>query len=113
MVATRSSTLQPKCRGRRSSRGMRLFMGGLPSVTPSNGAHPQKLRLPLPGEVPFELLLAREVLHRPGLRGVAELGGGAKGPVRVGEMGPGQGAEVGPAGGDDRVDLIGLGDVAD
>src|SRR4051812_43991046 len=83
----------------------------------SNRARPQKfdlaLGLPLALQVPFELLLAREVLHRPGLRGVAELRGGAEGPVGIGEVGAGQGAEVGAAGGDDRVDLVRLGDVAD
>ncbi len=157
-----------------SSRGMRLFKGGLqvgsscrgdgsprpdphplapspvPSLPPSPGEGEREDRFflvflpPLPGagggrgrerragevraqivlvpsssawrwprQVPLELLLAREVLHGPGLqrcsRAGPRRGGSSCGSARCG---PGQGAEVGAAGGEDRVHLVGLGDVA-
>src|SRR5215831_13780771 len=52
-------------------------------------------------QIPFELLLSIEILRRPGHRAVAELRRRVQSPERIGEMRPGQGAQVGAAGRDD------------
>src|SRR5580704_4396038 len=49
---------------------------------------------------------APRVGPRRGRAIVALLGGGVQGPVRVVEVGPAQGAQVGPAGQDDRVHVV-------
>jgi hypothetical protein len=68
--------------------------------------------LPLALEVALELGLGRAVLLRPLDLGVADARRFEQRPGRVGEMRPGHGAQVGAAGGDDRVDVVGLGDRA-
>ena len=61
----------------------------------------------------LELLFSGKVLHRPLRVGVPELGCGVQRPARIGEVRPPERDQVGPAGGEDGVDLIGLGNVAD
>ena len=68
--------------------------------------------LPLALEVALELGLGRAVLLRPLDLGVADARRFEQRPGRVGEMRPGDGAQVGAAGGDDAVDVVGLGDRA-
>src|SRR6516225_9141648 len=63
------------------------------------------LRRPAPGPP--------RVGPRGGRAIVALLGRGVQGPVRVVEVGPAQGAQVGPAGQDDRVHVVVGGDHAD
>jgi hypothetical protein len=64
-------------------------------------------------EVAFELLLGRQILFRPGLRDIADARSLHERPGRVGQVRPADGAQVGAAGSDDAVDMIGLGDRAD
>src|SRR5260221_6980702 len=63
----------------------------------------------------LELLLAGLIRRRPGYRlaVIALQRRGAQRPVGIGKMRPGEAAEIGAAGGDDAVDMIDLGDVAD
>src|SRR4051794_21792536 len=64
-------------------------------------------------QVAGELGQAVEVLRRAMDVAVVELGGGAEGPHRVNQVRAGQRHEIGAAGGEDRVRMIGLVDVAD
>ena len=62
---------------------------------------------------PIKLIAAGVIGFRPCLAAVAEPGGGVQGPVRVGKMRPGEADEVGAAGHQNRVHVVGLVDVAD
>src|SRR5207253_7423139 len=64
-------------------------------------------------EVALELLLGRAVLLRPLDFGDADLGRLEQRPGRVREVRPRDRAQVGAAGGDDAVDVVGLRDRAD
>src|SRR5688500_9323273 len=59
----------------------------------------------------LELLFAGQILRRPGLLPPAKLSRGPQRPVGITEVRPSQRNQVGTAGGDDRVDLIDVGDV--
>src|SRR5919202_864225 len=59
----------------------------------------------------FKLLLAGEVLLGPGHAIVTKFGGPVQSPVGIVEVWPGQSAQVGAAGGDDAVYVVGLEDI--
>ncbi|SPC13098.1 conserved hypothetical protein [Cupriavidus oxalaticus] len=64
-------------------------------------------------EIGFQLPLARQVLLGPGDVAVADARGFLQRPRRVGQVRTRDRAKIGAAGGDDRVDMIGLEDRAD
>ena len=67
----------------------------------------------LRASVALHLCVAGAVLLRRREAAVAEFGGGAQRPVRIHQVRARERAEIGAAGGEDRVDVIGLEDVAD
>src|SRR5689334_11860169 len=69
------------------------------------------LRRPL--QIALELRLAGEILLRPFHCRESKLGGGVQGPERIGQMRPGERAQVGATRRDDAVYMIGFEDVAD
>src|SRR4051812_24585699 len=72
-----------------------------------------RLELRFPREVARQLRHSAEILGRHVHPPIIVGGGGAKGPHRVDEVGTGQRHQIRPAGGEDRVDVVGLVDVAD
>src|SRR5687767_5517190 len=71
------------------------------------------LARPCPFHQPLELLLPTQILRRPGLLPPAELRGRTQCPVGITQMWPSQRDQVGATRGNDGVDLIDVGDVAD
>src|SRR5579872_383727 len=61
----------------------------------------------------LKLRFAGEILPGPDLIGVAEASRGVQSEVRIGEVGPRQRAQICTAGGDNRIQMVGFGDVAD
>src|SRR3984885_6607280 len=100
------------------SRAIRTFplLRPPPRVPGAAGRAPDQFQ-PGPGPVAAPGLRgsaarAPRIGPRRGRAIVALLGGGVQGPVRVVEVGPAQGAQVGPAGQDDRVHVVVGGDHA-
>src|SRR6185437_14478222 len=62
---------------------------------------------------PIKLIAAGVIGRRPRLAAVAEFCRGMQGPVWVGKMRPGEADQIGAAGHQDRVDVVGLKNVAD
>src|SRR6185437_13261632 len=77
------------------------------------GSRGARLQLRRALQIALELLPPGKILLRPPLLTIAEARRGLERPGGIGEVRAGDGTEVGAAGGNDGVDMVGLVDVAD